>query len=92
MFASSTTSPRRPDCATSHNQQTTIPSVAAGGCNTRSFTRATAPLGNYTSWVLADAMCALTESNENNNTGLGELFGLGRGRCRGRQRSGRGPF
>jgi MYXO-CTERM domain-containing protein len=56
-----------PGCTTTHDQTYTFASLAAGACATHSFTRTATPSGAYTGWARADADCAITESDENNN-------------------------
>jgi MYXO-CTERM domain-containing protein len=57
-----------PTCGVAADQQTTIASLAAGACTTRTFTRSATPTGTYQGWALADAACGVTESDENNNS------------------------
>jgi len=56
-----------PGCASVHDQQLTITSLAMGACTTRTFTRTNTPTGAYSGWARVDADCAIAESNENNN-------------------------
>ena len=57
-----------PGCAASHSDRVTYNGLAAGACNSYTFTRYNAPTGSYTAWALADGDCAVSEADEGNNT------------------------
>ncbi len=57
-----------PTCKSSPDLTSSVASLPAGSCTSRTFTRPNAPPGGYVSWVMADATCAVVESDETNNT------------------------
>jgi MYXO-CTERM domain-containing protein len=56
-----------PACAAAPDYTWTVNGLAAGGCSTLTYTRTSAPQGNYTGWALADSGCGLTETSETDN-------------------------
>jgi subtilase family serine protease len=58
-----------PGCSSSPNQTYTFSGgLASGICSYRTFVRTGVPVGSYKAWAMADSGCALTETNETNNT------------------------
>ncbi len=58
-----------PGCSSPRDARVSFNGVGAGACKVYSFTRQNTPVGKHTAWVMADGGCAVTESDEGNNTG-----------------------
>ena len=65
VFANRSTAP---SCSDTPDATLNIKSLAASGCDTQKTTLTALAAGPYVAWALADPKCAVTESDETNNT------------------------
>lgn len=57
-----------PGCTDTPDATVNIGTLSASSCDTKKVTATAPSAGPYVAWALADAQCAVTETNENNNS------------------------